>query len=246
MEKITIETKLDIKDVYKVTLYSLYTNPFVIGISVFELIMLFVKFINFIGYSFLIFPSGDFSDTTFPVWSFICVGIPVISYFLVKRASSKNLFAQRKYQFTKDSISIVSEDGSFKHEYKWSAILKVVELKKWLLIYMGRRQAYFIPKNAFTDLDVNAFREMASANMGTNYKLGPIINDKNRRKSIWAIIIGVNLLFSMVFINPKYLKPSSTISADKRDEILKIEKQLLDTMTKSISDSINKRPSGSH
>lgn len=91
----------------------------------------------------------------------ITVVQPLVIYTTIRRNyySSSHLKQPVSIEFTQDEIRITGE--SFYTMLMWPKMFKVVELKRWFLIYENNLAAVIIQKRAFTPTQAQAFRTLA-------------------------------------------------------------------------------------
>jgi hypothetical protein len=111
----------------------------------------------FFGLGFPTFPNVEFIVAV----GFLVI-LPLIIYMQGKRNFKTNtrLNEEMKYIFTDDKFYITGE--SFKSEMTWEKAYKIEELKNWILIYQNWQVANIIPKSAFSDEQLNDFRQIIS------------------------------------------------------------------------------------
>jgi hypothetical protein len=85
---------------------------------------------------------------------FICL-LPLIAWLAAGRASTSNPV----FIFTHDRMHI-SYVNVMTIETLWKAIPQLTEHKKWYVITDIKKHAYYLPKNAFTAEQQNAFKEL--------------------------------------------------------------------------------------
>lgn len=87
---------------------------------------------------------------------------PLVIYTTIRRnyISSSHLKQPVSIEFTSNEIRITGE--SFYTMLMWPKIYKVVELKRWFLIYENNLAAVIIQKKAFTPNQAEAFKTLAN------------------------------------------------------------------------------------
>jgi hypothetical protein len=140
-----------------------------------------VLFINILGLLFLISSLSYFlglykyySEPPIAQLSFglvFTILTPVTTYYRANNNfnSAARLKEMITYTFTGEMIYINGE--SFKTEMTWDKLYKIQELNNWILIYTNNITANIIHKGAFSDAQLNTFREMVSKLKTTKIKL---------------------------------------------------------------------------
>lgn len=97
---------------------------------------------------------------------FFLVGIPFI-----QRRSSKRLWeatptlqGELAYSFSPAGIEQVSAHS--RTEMQWASVVRVVETGEFMLLFLNKTNAHFVPKSAFSNDELLAFRSVAVAALG--------------------------------------------------------------------------------
>jgi hypothetical protein len=145
MESITIENKQNFWDLLRLRFYLHYLGQPVIYICLI-LGLLFVFDENAHGLQIVV---GYFLIFTFPL-------------LLLKQVygyAARNNKTPIIFTFTSEKIHMTSGEY-IKSDIYWKGVAKIIELKRWYLLYVNKRVAYSIPKKNFTAEQLNAFHEM--------------------------------------------------------------------------------------
>lgn len=164
---IRIETKMESKDFLGLVFFLTYRRPMV-------LIVTFLGIV-FSGWGALalagIIEFSAFSPAfTLLYGLFFLFWIPVAAYLRGKRqyASSKRSQELRKFEFTGHAIHMQSESST--NDYKWSSVYEVRFSGNWVLIFLSRAEAIFIPKGAFSPDQLSEFRALVNDMNGLKVK----------------------------------------------------------------------------
>ena len=153
-----ITTKLDFKTYYRFSLNLLYRRFIMIFITILAVMWLIGSLIYFLGYTTF------FVDPPFflLIVSLIILAYPIWMFYSAKKYFKSNLKLKESivYEFNPDTIKMTGE--SFHSEMSWSTVYKVVETKKWMLIYQSKSAANLIQISEFED-KLNEFRTLIKA-----------------------------------------------------------------------------------
>lgn len=158
MEKeITIKPKYELKEYFKVSLYITARHPLYILLMVFfGLMILSVLAILILGIlegTSDLFSLLDPTYLIFIIWPALVI---FLTYIKTKKAlASPRLKEDIIIKYNKDFFQEIGE--SFDIKYFWKDIKKVVETKKWFLIYIQSNQAKVIVKK---DLNGDEFKDL--------------------------------------------------------------------------------------
>jgi hypothetical protein len=119
------------------------------------------------GLSFL--PEPQFYQCT--TLGLIFLVQPTVIYLTIRRTyvSSNHLGETLEMTFDPELIRITGE--SFYTELAWARIFKVVELRKWYMIYQNTLSAVLVPKRAFNGKEEAAFRQVVRTVAGPKVHL---------------------------------------------------------------------------
>ncbi|MEY3442734.1 MAG: hypothetical protein RLZZ519_1015 [Bacteroidota bacterium] len=154
---IQIETQMELKDFMRLIFFLTYRRPMVLIVTI---LGFFVTGWGILALAGIIEFSAFSPGFTLFYGLFFLFWIPVAAYFRGKKqyASSKRSQELRKFEFTMQAIHMESESSN--NEYKWASVYEVRFSGKWLLIFLSRSEAIFIPQNAFTAEKLAAFRTL--------------------------------------------------------------------------------------
>jgi hypothetical protein len=168
MAPIHIEVKLEFPEFLRLMFFLTYRRPLIILMTALGVVGLIWGILAMAG---LIGVSAFTPEITVAYGLFLLLWIPVAAYFRSRRyyRSSKRMQELRRFDFTQESIQV--ESASANHEYRWDSIYEVRETGKWLLVFMSRAEAIFIPKSAFSDQKWTAFQALLATIPGLKVKL---------------------------------------------------------------------------
>ena len=94
--------------------------------------------------------------------SLIILSYPLWLFYSAKKYFKSNLKLKENivYEFNLDTIKMTGD--SFHSEMSWSTVYKVVETKKWILIYQSKSAANLIQISDFED-KLNEFKTLVKA-----------------------------------------------------------------------------------
>jgi hypothetical protein len=109
-------------------------------------------------------------NTALALWCLIVLPGSVLWQSKKNLKENKWINQTLDYQFDNDKINVTGE--SFNLSMNWTDLRSIKELKEWFLLYTGKRQALFIPKNRFSSLEEEkAFKQFVSTIKGVKLKL---------------------------------------------------------------------------
>jgi hypothetical protein len=152
----TVESKLDFNRYLSLMYLLTYRRAIIISLTT-------CGCISLIG-SILYIHKYNVSDYTLPFLYlafglFIIVIFPAVIYWNARRNFFSHSRLQEKimYEFSDQKIKIIGE--TFNSEMDWTKTYKILELKRWILIYHNRIIANIIPKESF-GTNLNDFRNL--------------------------------------------------------------------------------------
>jgi len=142
----TIETKLDFKRYLELMFAMAYRKPIMIVYNLLGLILLTLPLIYFLGGN-ISYDKPPYFQLVFAV--FILALLPFSVYTSAKKnfASPGKLREKIIYEITEENILMTGE--TFELKIEWDKIHKIMELKKWVLIYPNKKAAFILPKEDF-------------------------------------------------------------------------------------------------
>lgn len=152
MKDIIVECKISEKEYRAYLLQTIYRKPIVM-LAVFLAALQFAIASLYFLHTGVYFTKPPYFQLIF---GFIVIFIfPVIIAWQGKKAyKAIKIFHERlKYQFSDNTITVKGD--TFKNEFEWNKLLKVVEWKHWLLLYQDKYVAYPIPKEAIGEQITN-------------------------------------------------------------------------------------------
>jgi len=187
MEDITIETKLNPKELLGLRYRFFFTNPRIIFAYLTGLLLVFLmtRYIdtaqpfrdaviqlinkNSDPASIILYINtySEAASTAFTYFLkifiygviFILVFLPYVIFVShLNSKKSRKTYGKTIYNFTTEWIKVSGE--TYIREDLWTSIYKVKELKTWLIIYISKASAYYLKKTAFSDEQLNKFREL--------------------------------------------------------------------------------------
>jgi len=199
MEEITIDTKFKNSDIYKVSLILFYSNPLTLGASVFSFILIILWSLSNLEFIYYMGASSNYYLLIALVFLLLP---PYLLFIRVKnRFLPKTVSESRKFQLMKDKVIISGESGTFKTEFAWSRVLKIVELKNCILLYLSKGTAYFIAKEAFTTEQFKDFTNTARTTNNIDYRSGAGLNNPQKRIPFICAILLLNGLAVLLLMN---------------------------------------------
>lgn len=119
----------------------------------------------------------------------VILGTPILLRMNAKSSlkSNKMLMVKQTYTFTKDTISSFSDISSL--DTKWDKMNEFRESKNHFLFYIGRNQAFLVPKSCMeNDVSKMAFiRECAKA-----------IPSPEKKFSLFKVVMTVSLVLTVI------------------------------------------------
>ena len=157
---IRIETKMALKDFMRLVFFLTYRRPMVLLVTFLGIVFTAWGVLAMAGIiEFAAFSPGF----TLIYGLFFLFWIPIAAYLRGRRqyAFSKRSQELRKFEFT--SRGIYMETESSKVDYEWSTVYEVKRTGQWILIYLSRAEAIFIPREAFSEEKFAAFTQLMQA-----------------------------------------------------------------------------------
>lgn len=154
---ITIETKMESRDFMRLVYFLTYRRPLVLVVTFLGIVFVVWGMLAVTGVT----EFSAFSPSFTVVYGiFFLLWIPATAYFRGRRqyASSKRLQELRSYEFSQEQIKMRSESNSA--DYKWSGIHEVKFSGAWVLIFLSRAEAMFIPQSAFSAQQLTDFKTL--------------------------------------------------------------------------------------
>lgn len=104
----------------------------------------------------------------FPVF---ILAFPLLVYYGARKNFKTNarLKERMSYEFTNEGLRITGQ--SFESNLSWDGVHRLVEAKKWILVYESASLAIPIPKSAFTPDQLSEFKEFLKSQDGIKTKL---------------------------------------------------------------------------
>lgn len=103
---------------------------------------------------------------------FMLVFVPLLQLLNVWSYRRHNRSVGGVHTFTVTSEGYSVSGSLFDTRLKWDAILKAIETKDFVLLYIAPRWAHFIPKSAITaDSDLRAIRSILQDKLGAKARL---------------------------------------------------------------------------
>lgn len=97
---------------------------------------------------------------------FFVVGIP-----LIQRRSSKRLWeatptlqGELAYSFDPSGIELTSPHS--RTQMQWASVVRIVETREFMLLFLNKMSAHFVPISSFSGEDISAFRALAANALG--------------------------------------------------------------------------------
>ena len=103
---------------------------------------------------------------------FFLVFMPVSVYTSSKKSYRSNLRIQEPMEYTFTADKIIVTGSSFNSERDWNQVFKIIELKRYFLIYENNMIFNMIPKSALSSEEIRGIREaLRQAGIGGITKL---------------------------------------------------------------------------
>lgn len=168
MEKIEVESQINLKEYIKL-MYSLtYRKPLMLISTIVVLLMVVVTLKNSIVRDNWV----DFPYQSLLLGIIILIVIPASIYWSSKRNfnSTPRIRERMVYTFEKEEFHILGE--SFNSSMSWDKVFKVQETKQWLLIYHNKIVASLIPRSSFSAEEYENVKELILSHpeLKTNFK----------------------------------------------------------------------------
>ena len=159
MEKIEIESQINLKEYIKL-MYSLtYRRPLMIIMTIVGLLIVIVSLKNAIVRDHWV----DFPYQTLFFGIILLIFIPASIYWNAKKNfnSTPRIKERMVYTFEPEEFHILGE--SFNSSMSWDKVFKVQETKGWLLIYHNKIVASLIPRSSFSAEEYRQVKDLISA-----------------------------------------------------------------------------------
>jgi predicted MFS family arabinose efflux permease len=91
---------------------------------------------------------------------------PLVTGLTVWMHRRKNRLVQGVYRFMLDDVGIHVSAPAFETVLKYSAIRKVVETKRFFLLFFSANAAQYIPKRAIPDGEIGTLRDFLTTRIG--------------------------------------------------------------------------------
>lgn len=142
---IEFDVKLEVKDMYRFSMYHTYTG----FQGIFSIVIAIVAF------AFAVLTYGQVTATYTFIYAMFGVVfllyMPCTIYTNAKRQFLMSDVLKQSLHYNMNEKGIISSQGEEKAELLWEQVYKIVETKKNLLIYSNRRNAFIIPKVIIED-----------------------------------------------------------------------------------------------
>ena len=151
-----IKTKVNFKDYLKL-LYSLAYEKTILRLllGVAFLILLWIIFFNF-----EIFDLPKPLIYQYITFILIAVVQPMVIYLTIRRTYKSSNQLQETSQFEISAKDFKINGESYYMEVKWEKLFKIVEKRKWFLLYQNNLSAILIPKKDMSAKDITNFRKI--------------------------------------------------------------------------------------
>jgi hypothetical protein len=105
-------------------------------------------------------------------YAFILVFMPLLQMFQLWASSRRNQTIRGIQTHTFGPDGFLTRSDTFNTTFKWDAIYKVVETKRFFFLYISSRAAYYVPKNKIsTAAEVDRLRQVLTQYLGGRAKL---------------------------------------------------------------------------
>lgn len=161
MEKeIVIKPKYELKEYFKVSLYVTLRHPaYIVLMAIFGIMTLSVLAILTLGILGGISNFFSLFDPVYIVFIIWPVLIVYFTYIKTKKAlESPRLKENITIKYTNNFFQETGE--TFDIKYNWKDIKKIIETKKWFLIYIQSNQAKVIVKKDLNKHEYNDLKEL--------------------------------------------------------------------------------------
>ncbi|MEP7263904.1 MAG: YcxB family protein [Bacteroidota bacterium] len=162
-----ITSEISLREYIKLLLKLTYKKP-VMWLLIFVACVMLAWIISY--YNNLL-PVPEPTYYQFVTLGLITVVQPLVIFFMIKKNynSSNHLKERLLIGFGDQEIKITGD--SFYMELNWSKIYKVVELKKWFLIYQNNLSAILVPVKSFDEEQLSSFKKMLLSIPGLSVRL---------------------------------------------------------------------------
>jgi hypothetical protein len=152
----TIDTKLDFKKYLGLMYIMTYRKPMMIFFTLLGLILVFFPLLYFLGCN-IPYDKPPYFQLLFGI--FIVSLLPVSVYLGAKKNFSSLGKLQERiiYVFTEENMRMTGE--TFDFELEWTKVRRILEMRKWILIYQSKTTAFILPKESFGE-NLNEFRSL--------------------------------------------------------------------------------------
>jgi len=188
MEKVVVKVELNEKDVMEfqkahyaklISLRMRYTI-----IAVVSVLFIVNVVMDIISGSYISMTAGMLL-----VILFVILGTPILLRLNAKSSlkSNKMLLAKQTYTFTKDIIASLSDSSTL--DFKWEEMNEFRESKNHFLFYVGRNQAFLVPKRCLENDETKMvfIRECAKA-----------IPNAEKKFNLFKIVMTVSLILTVI------------------------------------------------
>lgn len=159
MNEITLKVKLEFTELIKLRFNLAYRSPSIILLSIIGLGMLLVVVFHLFGVKIRDYDDFPTYQATFSFLSFIVIPISIFLSTRQDLISNKFISQNIQYLFSDNHFTITGE--TFNMQNSWTDLNKIVEYKKWFLLYTSKTQAIIIPKDRFENITtLKKFRDL--------------------------------------------------------------------------------------
>lgn len=113
--------------------------------------------------------SDDFLPNL-PIWLFILATMgyafiitPLIQYYHVSKQFQQNMTAQKQQNYEINDKGFRNYGDGFNVEVEWKNVRSVEQTTKFLLFYITKNTAYFIPLNLMSETEIKTIKEWFDA-----------------------------------------------------------------------------------
>lgn len=159
MTKIIIESQLDFTNYRKAMFALFYKKPIMLIITFLGAVMLIIS----LAYAIMVYKKiGHFPYIPLILGMIFVFLLPYSVYSQAKKhyAAKPRIKEKLTYTFDEEKISIVGE--SFNGKIFWNKIVRIQELNSCILIYQSQSAADIIPRNAFSDDNMLALKNLVN------------------------------------------------------------------------------------
>ncbi|MEM1136715.1 MAG: YcxB family protein [Bacteroidota bacterium] len=147
MKTLQVSVNIPRKKFILFSYYQFYTKPLILLAHVVITVTLIANIILYIQGE----PQPNFARNTFLVVAVTGILLPYSLYSQFIRKYKKNplLYGKTNYEFSTSKVKMKNSDGG-ENSMGWEKLFKVKEYSNWILLYIDKYTAAYLPKQSFS------------------------------------------------------------------------------------------------